>query len=81
VDREQPLSKWSPADKERVMKQFAGDRAPELVVLLAFSGGGTRAASFAYGALQELAATDVTTSNGVRKMHHEVSCSTTSCAG
>jgi NTE family protein len=72
VDREQPLSKWSPADKELVIEQFAGDRAPELLVLLAFSGGGTRAASFAYGVLQELAATEVMTSNGKRKLHHEV---------
>jgi NTE family protein len=72
VDREQPLAKWDPQSGAQAMTHFEGDRAPELLVLLSFSGGGTRAASFAYGVLQELAATEVNTPKGVRKLHHEV---------
>jgi NTE family protein len=40
--------------------------------MLAFSGGGTRAAAFAYGVLKELAATEVVTEKGPRPLHHEV---------
>jgi NTE family protein len=39
---------------------------------LAFSGGGTRAAAFAYGALHELAHIQVMTENGPRPLLHEV---------
>jgi len=72
VGREQPLEKWTPAEDRRVLEQLEGDRSPELLVMLAFSGGGTRAAAFAYGVLKELAATEVATSKGVRPLHHEV---------
>jgi NTE family protein len=54
------------------VERLEGDRSPELLVLLAFSGGGTRAAAFAYGVLQELAATEVMTEKGPRPLHHEV---------
>ena len=37
----------------------ADERDPELLVLLALSGGGTRAAALAYGVLQELADTRI----------------------
>ena len=51
---------------------MAGDRSTELLVLVAFSGGGTRAASFSYGVLKALAATEITTENGPRSLLHEI---------
>jgi len=72
VDREQPLAKWEPVDERRAIEEMQGERSSELLVMLAFSGGGTRAAAFAYGVLQELAATEVMTGKGKRPLHHEV---------
>jgi NTE family protein len=57
---------------ERFSDAAAGNRAPEILVLLSFSGGGTRAASFAYGVLQELADTPVSTSRGAQSLLSEV---------
>jgi NTE family protein len=70
VDR--PLGRWTPELDAKAFHQVVGDRAPELVVLLAFSGGGTRAAAFAYGVLQELADTEVMTSQGNRRLIQEI---------
>ena len=57
---DKPISEVTPI----FSKQIAGDRSPELLVLVAFSGGGTRAAAFAYGVLKTLADTEVTTEKG-----------------
>ena len=51
---------------------FANDRSDELLVLLAFSGGGTRAAALAYGVLQELADTELIDDNGRRRLLDEI---------
>jgi NTE family protein len=72
VSREVALAKWTPQEERRAEEQIEGDRSPELLVLLAFSGGGTRAAALSYGVLQELAATEVSTEKGPRPLHHEV---------
>jgi NTE family protein len=40
--------------------------------MVAFSGGGTRAAAFAYGVLKELSHTQVITDKGSRSLLHEV---------
>jgi NTE family protein len=69
---DKPLSQWSPERNRDVGKLVGGDRSPDLLVLVAFSGGGTRAASFAYGVLQELAATEVMTVNGTRPLLKEI---------
>jgi len=53
-------------------EQIEGDRSPDLLVLVGFSGGGTRAASFAYGVLKTLADTEVMTEKGQRSLLHEV---------
>lgn len=66
------LEQWSPADERRFGEQIEGDRSPELIVLLAFSGGGTRAAAFAYGVLEEMAATEVFAKSGPTPLHHEI---------
>ena len=42
--REARLEHWSKSGDARFDAQVEGERSPELVVLLAFSGGGTRAA-------------------------------------
>ena len=39
---------------------------PDSLVILAFSGGGTRAAAFSYGVLEFLRRTEITTANGER---------------
>ena len=50
-----PLAHWEPAGPSP--RRPPGPRSDELLLVLAFSGGGTRAAAFAYGVLEELAAT------------------------
>ncbi len=52
--------------------QVASERSPKLLVLVGFSGGGTRAAAFAYGVLKTLADTEVMTERGRRALLHEV---------
>jgi len=41
-------------------------QSPENLVILAFSGGGTRAAAFSYGVLEYLRRTEVVAPNGAR---------------
>ena len=72
ISGEKPLSRWEPEMRGEVSEQVAGNRSPELLVFLAFSGGGTRAAAFAYGVLQELARTEVVTDKGARPLIREV---------
>jgi NTE family protein len=66
------LPMWDPLREQQVGRLMQGQRSPELLVLVAFSGGGLRAASLAYGVMQELAATTVTTSLGTRRLLDEV---------
>ena len=47
-------------------------QSDDLLVFLAFSGGGTRAASFSYGVLEELARTEVTVGGSRRRLLDEV---------
>lgn len=67
--RNQELVHWEPRD-DFLWPQSA--RSDEILVLLAFSGGGTRAAAFAYGALQELAATEIEIEGRRRRFLDEV---------
>ena len=69
---DKPLSQWTPERGSAAMKMVASGRSSELLVLVAFSGGGTRAASFTYGVLQELADTEVITANGSRPLLKEI---------
>ncbi len=48
---DKPISHWTHELSRRGAQQVAGNRFGELLVLVVFSGGGTRAAAFAYGAL------------------------------
>lgn len=69
---QKPLEQWVAGKSEIVFKQVAGNRSSDVLVLMAFSGGGTRAASFSYGVLQEIAATMVMTADGRRRLLDEV---------
>lgn len=69
---DKPLAQWSPESNKAVGSMVAGDRSSEILVLVAFSGGGSRAAAFAYGVLQELANTKVMTANGSRPLLKEI---------
>jgi NTE family protein len=69
---DQPLAHWTPELEQREIKNARGDRDKSLAVLLAFSGGGTRASAFSYGVLQELSATSLTTGEGARTVLQEV---------
>ena len=72
VAGDKPLDHWSPAMHREFSEEIAGDRSGELLVFLAFSGGGTRAASFSYGVLKELAKTDVVTEKGTHPLIKEI---------
>ena len=65
---DQPLKQWSPEQESHIQAQIEGDRSKELAVMLAFSGGGTRAAAFSFGVLEELAATEIVTAKGKRSL-------------
>ena len=69
---DKPLSEWTPEYGSAAVEQVAGDRSSELLVLVAFSGGGTRAAAFAYGVLQELAETEIITEEDSRPLLKEI---------
>lgn len=59
-----PLSQADERAGYRFETRRAGLRDPENLVVLAFSGGGTRAAAFSYGVLEFLRGTTVTNRNG-----------------
>jgi NTE family protein len=65
-----PLAHWEPAAP--APDTAPGPRSDELLLILAFSGGGTRAAAFAYGVLEELADTPVTLEGRSRRLLDEV---------
>jgi len=69
---DKPLSRWTPELDRRAAEQFTSERSKEMLVLVAFSGGGTRASAFAYGVLKELAGTNVATDKGRRPLLHEI---------
>ena len=69
---DKPLSQWRPEMGKDFLKQAAGERSGEILVLVSFSGGGTRAAAFAYGTLKALSATRIMTENGETSLLHEI---------
>ena len=69
---DKPLSQYSPEDAKDFLQKFEADRSPDLLVMVAFSGGGSRAASFAYGVLQELAETEIITGEDSRPLLKEI---------
>jgi len=55
----QPLARWDPSQGYRPAVLAEGRPLNDIVLLLAFSGGGTRAAALSYGVLQELRDTQI----------------------
>lgn len=66
--------RWSPA-------QRLPDNDPQTLLVLTFSGGGTRAAAFAYGVLEELRRTPVRTAQGQHSVLTEVDLMTGTSGG
>lgn len=64
-----PLERWTPG-APRIAD--SPHRREDLVVVVAFSGGGTRAAAFAYGVLEELRDTVVPIGGAERRLLDEV---------
>jgi NTE family protein len=54
-----PLTQYEPDGGYRYKALSKGDNSDDLFVVLAFSGGGHRAAALSYGVLEELARTDI----------------------
>ena len=61
-----PLTQADPATGYRFETRQVHFKDPDSLVILAFSGGGTRAAAFSYGVLEFLRRTDITRANGER---------------
>jgi len=68
----EPLPKWEPYDGYRASRYRQPLASEELMLMLAFSGGGTRASAFAYGVLEELAVTHASFDGRVRSLVDEV---------
>ena len=68
----EPLDKYAPGYGYISQNMVSPDKSEELLVILAFSGGGTRAAAFSYGVLEELRATQVTLDGQRRSLLDEV---------
>lgn len=70
--RNEPLARWTPDAGYPTRLQISGDRSGELLLFVAFSGGGTRAAAFSYGVLEQLRDTPIVISGRRRRLLDEV---------
>ncbi len=68
----EPLPAWDASEGYRASRHHLPLASEELLLMLAFSGGGTRASAFAYGALEELAVTHAAFDGRVRSLVDEV---------
>ena len=55
----EPLNRYEPGYGYIAENKISPDKSEELLLILSFSGGGTRAAAFSYGVLEELRDTQV----------------------
>jgi NTE family protein len=67
-----PLQQWDRTSGYRNELHARPQASDELTLMLAFSGGGTRAAAFAYGVLEELAVTHVEFDGRARSLVDEI---------
>ena len=68
----QPLKEYDPDAGYRAKNMRAEGKSDDILVFLTFSGGGTRAAAFSYGVLEELANTEVQIGGKNRRLLDEV---------
>lgn len=68
----QPLTHYDPETGYRLRSTERPENAEEVLVFLAFSGGGTRSAALAYGLLEQLAATRIGIGGKERRLLDEV---------
>ncbi len=68
----EPLNKYEPGSGYTIQNTASPDNSEELLLILSFSGGGTRAAAFSYGVLEELRATQVTLEGRERRLLDEM---------
>ena len=70
----EPIAKVEPAHGYRTELRLANrpNSDPRTLIVLAFSGGGTRAAALSYGVLEELRRTEVTVEGRQRRLLDEV---------
>ena len=68
----EPLNKYEPGYGYIPKNMGSPDSSEELFLILSFSGGGTRAAAFSYGVLEELRAKEVTLEGKKRSFLNEV---------
>lgn len=67
-----PITQARDTSRARERPRQAGNSSDRLLVVLTFSGGGTRAAAFAYGVLEELAATRINFDGQTRSLLDEI---------
>jgi predicted acylesterase/phospholipase RssA len=70
--RNKPMAAYSPGEGYRFTNTAHTTNSDELFVILAFSGGGTRAAAFSFGAMEELRDTTITWNGTERRLLEEV---------
>jgi NTE family protein len=68
----QPITQWDPQAGYRGRNLVTPDNDDQLVLMLSFSGGGTRAAAFSYGVLETFRDTPVTTRGRGKRLLDEV---------
>jgi NTE family protein len=68
----EPLKEYKPEAGYRAKNMRAPERSDDMLFFLTFSGGGTRAAAFSYGVLEELALRKVTIQGKKRRLLDEV---------
>jgi len=68
----QPLDRYNPDGGYRLGKMGTPGNSRSLLVIVTFSGGGTRAAAFSYGVLEELARTEIWWEGRQRRLLDEV---------
>ncbi|MRR11436.1 patatin-like phospholipase family protein, partial [bacterium] len=67
-----PLAKYEPGYGYIAQNMGPEGNSEELMLILSFSGGGTRAAAFSYGVLEELRATEIPLEGRKRRLVDEV---------
>jgi len=68
----QPIKEYRPGAGYRISQVKPPENSDSLLLLLTFSGGGTRAAALAYGVLEELRKTEVVIDGRNRRLLDEV---------